>query len=234
MKKTAQIGLILGMIFLYTNTFGQTESVGSESSKEVKKTAKTYFDLMINLQSTNLNYGSSNTALDDYRESVKGVQAGVSFQAGITPQFSLVSELYFVMKGGRLLANNPLTNLATTYRFYSFELPVLARVHLGNLYLNAGPAIAYNFKGTKKIDDLTTDLTFKNSDEGFKRLDAGVQMGGGYMFKIKDKRLALDVKYNYGLSNISSDKEMYNRGIIISVHYSRAWKTNPLGKHNNL
>lgn len=233
MKKTAYIGLILGMIFLYTNTFGQTESVGSESSKEVKKTAKTYFDMMINLQSTNLNYGNSNTSFDDYRESVKGVQAGVSFQAGITPQFTLVSELYFVMKGGRLLANNPLTNLATTYRFYSFELPVLARVHLGNLYINAGPAIAYNFKGTKKTDDLTTDLSFENSDAGFKRLEAGVQAGIGYAFKIKDKRLAVDVKYNYGLTNISYDKEMYNRGLIISVLYSRAWKTNPLGKRDN-
>jgi Outer membrane protein beta-barrel domain len=233
MKKTVEIGLILSMMLLCTIALGQTEALSSESSKEVKNTAKTYFDLMINLQSTNLNYGSLNTALTDYNESVKGFQAGVSFQAGITPQFSLVSELYFVMKGGKLLANNPLTNKATTFRFYSFELPVLARFHFGNFYMNAGPAVAYNFKGTKKVEDLTTDLSFDNSDVGYKRIDAGVQAGAGYMFKIKDKRLALDVKYNYGLTNISSDKEMYNRGLIISVHYSRAWKTNPLGKHKN-
>jgi Outer membrane protein beta-barrel domain len=233
MKKTAEIGLILSMMLLYTIALGQTEALGSEKNKKDENTAKTYFDIMINLQSTNLNYGSSNTALTDFKESVKGFQAGVSFQAGITPQFSLVSELYFVMKGGKLLANNPLTNQATTYRFYSFELPVLARFHIGNFYMNAGPAVAYNFKGTKKVEDLTTDLSFENTDAGFKRIDAGVQAGAGYMFKIKDKRLALDVKYNYGLTNISSDKEMYNRGLIISVHYSRAWKTNPLGKHKN-
>ena len=231
MKNKVEIGLILGMMLLYTTTSGQTKGLGLEKIKKDENTAKTYFDLMINVPSTNLNYGSLNATLADYKKSVKGIQAGVSFQAGITPQFSLVSELYFMMKGGKLLADNPLTHLVTTYRFYSFELPVLARYHFGNFYVNAGPAIAYNFKGTKKIGDLKTDLSFKNSDEGFKRLDAGVQMGGGYMFKIKEKRLALDVKYNYGLTNISSDKEMYNRGLIISVHYSKAWKRNPLGRH---
>jgi Outer membrane protein beta-barrel domain len=229
MKNKVEIGLILGMMLLYTTTFGQTE-LGLEKIKKEGITAKTYFDLMINVQSTNLNYGSLNSSLADYKKSVRGIQAGVSFQAGITPQFSLVSELYFMMKGGKLLADNPLTHLVTTYRFYSFELPVLARYHLGNFYLNAGPSIAYNFKGTKKIEDLRTDLSFKNSDEGFKRLDAGVQAGVGYMFKIKEKRLALDVKYNYGLTNISNDKEMYNRGLMFSVHYSKAWKRNPLGR----
>jgi Outer membrane protein beta-barrel domain len=218
------------IMLLSTALLGQTEGLGFEKIKKDESTAKTYFDLMINVQSTNLHYGNLNTALADYKKSVKGIQAGVSFQAGITPQFSLVSELYFMMKGGKLLADNPLTRLATTYRFYSCELPVLARVHLGNFYINAGPSIAYNFKGTKKVEGLTTDLSFKDSDEGLKRLDVGVQGGVGYMFKIKEKRLALDVKYNYGLTNISSDKDMYNRGLMVSVHYSRAWKTNPLRK----
>jgi Outer membrane protein beta-barrel domain len=233
MKKTVEIGLILSMMLLYTIALGQTEALGSDKSKKDENTAKTYFDIMINVNTTNLNYGSSDAAFADYTKSVTGGQIGVSFQAGITPQFSLVSELYFMMKGGKLLANNPLTNQETTFRFYSFELPVLARFHIGNFYMNAGPAVAYNFKGTKKVEDLTTDLSFEDTDAGFKRIDAGVQAGAGYMFKIKDKRLALDVKYNYGLTNISNDKEMYNRGIIISVHYSRAWKTNPLGKHKN-
>lgn len=232
MKNKITIGLILSMTFLYTITFAQTEGQGLEKIKEGKNTAKTYFDLMINVQSTNLNYGNLNTALEDYKKSVKGVQAGVSFQAGITPHFSLVPELYFMMKGGKLLADNPLTDRTTTYRLYSFELPVLARIHLGNFYINAGPSIAYNFKGTKKVDDVKTDLSFEDSAEGFKRLDAGVQGGVGYMFKIKEKRLALDVKYNYGLTNISSDKEIYNRGLIVSVHYSKAWKKNPLGKNS--
>jgi hypothetical protein len=68
------------MILMYTNTFGQ----------------KTYLDLMINRVSTNLNYGNSQDNLKDYTKSARGFQAGISFQAGITPHFSVVPELYFL------------------------------------------------------------------------------------------------------------------------------------------
>ena len=97
--------------------------------------------------------------------------------------------------------------------------------------MNAGPSLAYNFSGTRKIDDLSTAISFKNSTDTFNRLDAGVQIGGGYMFPIKQKRLAVDIRYCYGLTNISNNLEMYNRGLIISVHFSKAWKTNPLRKN---
>jgi hypothetical protein len=233
MNKKKQLGLIVAMILLYANSFGQSNGSGTEEIGDGKKSGETYFDLMITTASTNLNYGSSNSALSDYKESVKGIHAGVSFQAGITSNFSLVSELYYIRKGGELTANNPLTTKKTILRLNAFELPVLARVHFGKFYMNAGPSIAYNFSGKRKIEDVSTAISFSNSTGGFKRLDAGVQIGAGYMFPIKQKRLALDIRYCYGLTNISYDKEMFNRGLIISVHFSNPWKTNPLGKHKS-
>lgn len=230
MYKNKQIGLIAAMIFLYTNSFGQTNGSGSEKISKDKKSAETYFDLMITTASTNLNYGSSNSALADYKKESKGIHAGVSFQAGITPNFSLVSELYYIRKGGELTANNPLTTNKSRLRLNAFELPVLARVHFGKFYMNAGPSIAYNFSGTRKIEDVSTTVSFSNSTDAFKRLDAGVQIGAGYMFPFKQKRLALDVRYCYGLTNISKGQEMFNRGLIVSVHFSKPWKTNPLAK----
>ena len=227
-------GLIAAMILLYTSSFGQPKELGSEKIWDDAKSPETYFDLMITTASTNLNYGSSNSALKDYKESVKGIHAGVSFQAGITSKFSLVSELYYIRKGGELTANNPLTNQKTILRLNAFELPVLARFHFGKFYMNAGPSIAYNFSGTRKIEDVSTTVSFNNSTDGFKRLDAGIQIGGGYMFPIKQKRLALDIRYCYGLTNISADKEMFNRGLIISVHFSKPWKTNPLRRNRNI
>jgi len=229
-----QLGLIAAMILLYTNSFGQTTESGSEKIRVAEKSAETYFDLMITTASTNLNYGSSNSALSNYKESVKGIHAGVSFQAGVTSKFSLVSELYYIRKGGELTANNPLTTQKTILRLNAFELPVLARFHFGKFYMNAGPSIAYNFSGTRKIDDVSKAVSFNNSTDGFKRLDAGVQIGAGYMFPIKQKRLALDIRYCYGLTNISADKEMFNRGLIISVHFSKPWKSNPLRKNRTI
>jgi hypothetical protein len=233
MKKKLQTGLILSMIFLSANTFGQTEVVGSKKASDVKETAKTYLDLMVNVVSTNLNYGEANSTLADYKKTANGIQAGASFQAGITPGFSLVSELYFMRKGGKLKVNNPLSANESALRLNTIELPVLARFHFGKFYVNAGPSIAYTISGSSKIEDVSTKLSFTNSTEGFKRFDAGVQMGGGVEFPFKQRRIALDIRYNYGLSNISYNKEMYNRAVMISVHFSKCWKTNPLGKHRN-
>ena len=233
MNRKKQLGLIVAMVLLYANSFGQSNGSGSEKIKDGKKSAETYFDLMITTATTNLNYGSSNSALSNYKKDSKGIHAGVSFQAGITSRFSLVSELYYIRKGGELTANNPLTTKKTTLRLNAFELPVLARFHFGKFYMNAGPSIAYNFSGKRKIEDVSTSISFNNSAGAFNRLDAGVQIGGGYIFPIKQKRLALDIRYCYGLTNISYDKEMFNRGLIISVHFSNPWKTNPLGKNRN-
>lgn len=228
--KKIQAGLIISMIILSTNSFGQTKDVESKKVNDGKKTAKTYLDLMVNVVSTNLNYGEANSSLADYKKSVNGIQAGASFQAGITPGFSLVSELYFMRKGGKLKTNNPLTSSESSLRLNTIELPVLARFHFGKFYMNAGPSIAYNLSGSSKIKDASTKLSFSNSSEGFKRLDAGVQMGGGVEFPFKQRRIALDIRYNYGLTNIAYDKEIHNRAVMISVHFSKPWKTNPLGR----
>lgn len=230
MKKKLQAGIIICIIILSTNAFGQTKRMELKKADVGKKTAKTYLDLMINVVSTNLNYGGSNSSLSDYKKSNNGIQAGASFQAGITPGFSIVSELYFIRKGGKLKANNPLTTNESTLHLNTLELPVLTRFHFGKFYVNAGPSIAYTLSGDRKIDDKATKLSFNNSIEGYKRFDASIQAGGGFEFPFKQRRIAFDIRYNYGLTNISYDKEMHNRAVIISVHFSKPWKTNPLGR----
>ncbi len=231
MKQKVQTMLLVSMIFLSAATFGQTTEPKSGKTNDDKKTAKTYLDLMVNMVSTSLNYGESNSAMADYKKSLNGIHAGASFQAGITPAFSLVSELYFIRKGGKLKANNPLNTSESTLRLNTLELPVLARFHVGRFYMNAGPSLAYHLSGTRKIDDKSAKLSFKNSGEGFRRLDAGIQMGGGFEFPVKQKRIALDIRYVHGLTDIAHAKEMYNRALMISIHFSKPWKTNPLGSN---
>jgi hypothetical protein len=230
MKKSVQTGFALTMFFLSVTTYGQTQPAVSKKEGQSKKTTKTYLDLMINVASTNLNYGGENSSLADYKKSNQGIQAGASFQAGITPHLSLVTDLYYIRKGGKLKADNPLTGSESNLRLNTIELPVLARVHVGKFYFNAGPSIAYNISGTRKIEDVSTKLSFKNSPGGFKRFDAGVQMGGGIELPFKQRTIALDVRYNYGLTNIAYQKEIYNRAIMVSLHFSKPWKTNPLGR----
>ncbi len=233
MKKQLKKGLVVVMTFLSAVAFGQTKFPELVEVNSGKKTAKTYLDLMVNVVSTNLNYGGANSSLTDYKKTANGIQAGISFQAGVTPRFSLVSELYFIRKGGKLKATNPFTGKESNLRLNTIELPVLARFHIGKFYLNAGPSIAYTLSGKRKIEEVSTKLSFENAVEGFKRFDAGIQMGGGVEFPFKRRRIAVDIRYNYGLTNISYDKEVHNRAVMVSVHFSKPWKRNPLGRYKN-
>lgn len=194
------------------------------------------FSVSINSLTINFNYGKSNNALKPYKKNFKGLQAGFVYQAGITPLFSVVPELYFAIKGGTLKENNPLTANKSTLRTNSLEMPVLARLHCNNLYLNAGPYAAYNMGGSLKIEGsgttpaTSTKLSFGKEVNEFKRWDLGFLAGAGYNFNMKRSVLTLDVRYGYGLVNISKDAERYNRVLNISFVVSRPGKKTPDSK----
>ena len=222
MNKKIQTALVAGMIFLCANTFGQSVELAPEKPHDATITSRHHFGFLINVASTSLNYGGSNSAFTDYKKSINGLQIGASFQNDFTTKFSLVSELYFMMKGGKLKADNPLTTQKSTLRFYTIETPLLARFNLGPVYLNAGPSIAYNLFATRKIgDESSKSISFRQSVESFKRWDAGIQMGGGYKFNTKQNSVVIDIRYTYGLSNVSYGQEMYNRTVNIGLRVSR-------------
>lgn len=200
MKRKLQIAAILSIICLSTTAFAQNQP--DTLNKEPQ------FGFLLNIVRT-----SFRTPATGENKSILGAQLGLSYQNSLTKILSLVSEFYFIMKGGKLAGN--------TMRLYTFELPVLARVYFGNVYVNAGPSIAYNFYGTSKLADVTTDLPFNNSAAGFKRWDAGLQFGGGYNFHIKQTNVGLDVRYSYGLTNVSYGPELHNRYLNIGVHFSK-------------
>ncbi|MBL0030908.1 MAG: PorT family protein [Bacteroidetes bacterium] len=228
--KTIKTAVVLGLIFLSTSTFGQSDTTISEKNQNKKRSAQTHLDVMVQMTSSNLNYGSAESSLSDYKKSIRGLQAGFSFQAGVTPAFSVVSELYYMRKGGSLKANNPLNVGESTIKINSIELPMMARLHVGKLYLNAGPSIAYNFSGSRKFSDETSQLNFSNSIDGFKRWDASIQVGGGFSIPTKKKTITLDVRYVHGLSDIANAGEIKTRSVMVSVRVSKPWKSNPFAK----
>lgn len=216
-KKLIFLALILGSNF--PKMFGQ----------------KTYFDLMINRIRPNLNYGAIETAdFKEYKKPIRGIQAGASFQAGITPMLSVVPELYFINKGGKQITNNITNQKETSIKLNTLELPILARLHFWKMYVNAGPSFAYNFSGKLTTEIDSQRIKFDDTSDGFERLELGLQMGAGIEIPLKVRRIALDVRYNYGLSNISNNKEIYNRALMLGVRFSKAWKYNPFTpKHKN-
>ena len=185
------------------------------------------FRISINSLTTNFSYGKANSSLQSYKMNFCGLQAGVSYQAGISKSFSIVPELYFAMKGGTLKTGNPITVSKSTLKLYSVEMPVLSRLHINKLYLNAGPYVSYHIGGRLKADPAnsvpaaTTKLTFGNDAGDFRRWDAGLQAGGGYNFSMKRSILTLDLRYGYGLVNVSRDVQRYSRMLNISVQVAK-------------
>jgi hypothetical protein len=184
------------------------------------------FSLSVNSLTTNFNYGDGNRSLQSYKKNFRGLQAGVSYQAGVSPAFSIVPELYFAIKGGVLKEHNPLTTGKSTLRINSLEMPVLARLHLNKLYINAGPYVGYNVGGRMKIEatehtaETSEKISFGGGSNDFRRWDFGLLAGAGYNFNIKKTILTLDARYGYGLINMSKDVERYNRVLNISLAIS--------------
>lgn len=197
---------------------------------------ETYLDVVINYTPTTMNFGDNNKALKDFRKGYWGLQAGASFQMGVNDYFSVVPELYFVMKGTRLENNNPLTRQETRIRFNTLDLPVLARLHLCNLYVNAGPVVSYNLHGRVKTEANETlpggktRMKFGSGADSYSRWDAGVQFGLGYEFQLKKSRLLLDLRYHYGMVDMGNGTDLYNRYFNMNLLLAKKWKNNPLAK----
>ncbi len=191
-----------------------------------------YITPLLNAVTTGFNYGESNEELETYKKNSTGLLGGASFQKGINRKFSVVSELYGVIRKGEIKSGNPLYTNASKVVLYNVETAVLGRIHLGKFYFNAGPYAGYTVSGkiktknTESNTDESKSVTFGDTKDGFKRWDSGIQAGAGYNFHIKKSAMSLDVRYAYGLVNISNDIERYNRMLNISLLMIMPWKNN--------
>lgn len=182
--------------------------------------------ILLNTVNSTLNYGDMNSALKGYKKDIRGIQAGLSWQAGITGRFSIVTEAYFVKKGGTLKAGNPLTGEKSSLKLYTAEAPVLARIHAGRFYFNAGPYANYIFSGKRSEEgEGSHSISFGDQPDAFRRWETGLQGGAGYQFTLKKARMAVDLRYTHGLTSISKANNLFNRTINLNLLVLRSRKS---------
>jgi len=211
MKKSTAFYAAVVALFLSLSTF--LTSFGQESHGAI----------LLNMVNSRMNYGDMNSSLKGHKKDVRGFQAGISWQAGFTKHFSIVTEAYFITKGGSIRANNPLDGIKSSLRLYTLEVPVLARFHAGRFYFNAGPFVNYIFSG-KETSDAEGSQSISFGQKDFRKFEAGFQSGAGYQFKIKKTRLAVDLRYISGITSVSREEDLYNRTFNLSVLVLRSWK----------
>ena len=123
-----------------------------------------------------------------------GYVAGLGLNIPITSDnfFSIQPELLYIQQGTRLSAGSYGLNYA--------QLPLLLKINFGGegfpIYVNAGPSFGYLLNPPTRIGDVNfTDP---------KRLDIGLQFGGGFGVKAGPGNVLLDARYGFGITDINN------------------------------
>ncbi|HEX8532430.1 MAG TPA: porin family protein [Cytophagales bacterium] len=123
-----------------------------------------------------------------------GYVAGLGLNFPITSDnfFSIQPELLYIQQGTKLTAGSYGLNYA--------QLPLLLKINFGGegfpIYVNAGPSFGYLLNPPTSIGD------FKFTDP--KRLDIGLQFGGGFGVKAGPGNVLLDARYGFGITDINN------------------------------
>ena len=178
--------------------------------------------ILLNMVTSRMNYGEMNSAVKGHKDDVHGIQAGLSWQAGLTRRFSIVTEAYFITKGGSIKGDVAVEGIKSSLRLHTVEVPVLARLHAGRFYFNAGPYVNYIFSGKASSNaEGSRSITFGQNH--FRKFEAGFHSGLGYRFNIKKTKMAADFRYISGMTSVSRSEDLYNRTLNISVLVLNSW-----------
>ena len=179
-------------------------------------------------------------AFKDSRRALAGAQAGVISNIAFNETFSVQPELLFSAKGYKQEWNDISIGGSGKNEYKTImnyvELPILAKFSFGSedkkVSLLAGPYIGY-LAGGRVVEKQggqevrNEKLNFEYTDDNgqkFQRIDAGAAIGASFGYKTGTGTWMVDVRYNYGLTNIheyqtplDSEVEIYNRTFSVSL-----------------
>ena len=148
-----------------------------------------------------------------------GYNVGVVIDADCSDYFFIESGLSLLSKGSQTSNGN--AKITLNY----LELPILLGFKTNitdniRWYVNAGPYLACGIFGKSSVDigygyESTTNV-WEDGDFGFKRFDAGLTFGTGFLFH----QVRVGVAYDLGLVNVISGGNIKNRSCQISLGYN--------------
>ncbi len=162
-------------------------------------------------------FKQNGTNLD--QESINGFTLGAVLEIGLGGNVYIQPEAVFIQKGSQLQVLNDDNKFNVNY----LDIPVLLKIkvlnsNLFNVNLLGGPSFGLALGGEQTSGGQTVDVNFGGED-GFKRFDLGINAGGGIGVNFGSIGLFGDVRYLFGVSNISddADREIKNKGLNLSV-----------------
>lgn len=184
--------------------------------------------------------GDGLTKDDIENRSIVGPVLGLTFGMNLGDIITIQPELLYSQSGGSNTYNILGTVTRNTYRINYLELPVLAKLQLGNsnqqgigIHLAAGPWIGYALNGKYKSKTTLDDSVIAETEDSFtfddkdnaERINYGMIGAAG----VSIGKIVLDLRYNYGFNNLL-DKDADNnndnkpvlqtRGVALTLGYT--------------
>lgn len=161
-------------------------------------------------------FKENGTSID--QESINGFTLGAVLEIGLGGNVFLQPEAIFIQKG----SNVQLLNDDNKFNVNYLDIPVLLKIkilnsNLLNINLLGGPSFGMALNGEETQNGQTVDINF--GDNGLKRFDVGINAGGGIGVNLGSIGVFGDVRYLFGVSNISDNdnREIKNKGLNLSV-----------------
>jgi hypothetical protein len=163
-----------------------------------------------------------------------GVTIGGFVRVDPAGPFALQTELLYTQKGAKLEETVFGETTTTIYKIDYIEVPLLAKVQIpvtGPLTPNffAGPAVGVPVRENVEIES-TSGSDSGSIDDLIEPTDIGVHLGGGVNIAAGTVEVTLDIRYQFGLTNIFQDgnpilesagiEDIKNRGIGITAGLS--------------
>ncbi|NML65151.1 PorT family protein [Hymenobacter sp. RP-2-7] len=151
-----------------------------------------------------------------------GFHAGVTATRTFTRTFALQAELLYSQKGTRDEVVVGSTHYDNRQRLHYLDLPVVARLHVGNAYLEAGPQLGLLLlaRGHYEGPGPGAGAGDQTVSDYFHRVDLGYVAGIGYQVPGGP---GLGLRYNGGLlnavNNNFSGSAVRNRALQLYVSY---------------
>jgi hypothetical protein len=150
-----------------------------------------------------------------------GMQFGLVIEKDLIAILDLRIEALYTQKGSVQSATG--LEINTVYNY--FEIPILAKVKLGPVYVTAGPYFAYALSGdiATTVAGVTVNDAIDFAADGYKKFDYGLNAGIGAQFGIGPLAAFAEVRGGMGIADInettllSADDVKKNMGLALSV-----------------
>lgn len=163
--------------------------------------------------------GTSKLFIED--KDIKAENMRLSYSVGAFVEFKLADilairpEVNYTAKGGKYESDFLITKVTTDYGIHYIEIPLMAKLNIGNIGVMAGPYYAMKLSESVTHNGSASELSSKiiqSSDNDF-------GLTGGVAFKVSDA-LSVDLRTNYGMKEISDRFDVKNFNLLFGVSFS--------------